>query len=291
MRVWLFTLGIFAAGSAAAQTGTYRPGSPYAANPATAPDQCVAQCAGDAACRGWNFVQINAEAAVCEFNSRSATPVPSPNSISGPQAGALPASDRLVRLPGQMTTRIGTPAKPRRVVREAPPQAILARPAATPRRIVPRPAQQNPQPIPSRPIPSQPMAPRFQHSLDGSNHIAPVRRPVVPQPPMAAQQSPFAPQAARPSPQAQPASVAQAPRFVPAQPAPATPATPAPLLPMHNAAAAQESLFGSLYDDVSVPAPADPVALADPDAPVATAVAVPVVPVTQENLKGLAGGR
>jgi len=52
----------------------------------------------------------------------------------------------------------------------------------------------------------------------------------------------------------------------------------------------QESLFGYLHDDVAAPAPADPVALNNANAPVATSVAVPVTPVSEEKLKGLAGG-
>ncbi len=53
---------------------------------------------------------------------------------------------------------------------------------------------------------------------------------------------------------------------------------------------AQESLFGSLYDDVIVPAPINPETFSkNSDAPLATVKAVPTIPVTTENLEGLAG--
>jgi len=53
---------------------------------------------------------------------------------------------------------------------------------------------------------------------------------------------------------------------------------------------AQDSLFGSLYDDVIVPAPINAEEFSNnPDVPLATVKAVPTIPVTTENLAGLAG--
>ena len=57
-------------------------------------------------------------------------------------------------------------------------------------------------------------------------------------------------------------------------------AVPQPVAPT------QDSLFGSLYDDVAVPAPLSPEAAADADAPIATTARVPVAP----RVDGLAGG-
>jgi len=308
MRAYLFAIGLLSASSAAAQTGTYRAGAPYAANPATSAQQCISTCAGDAACRGWNFVTLREDAAICEFNSRDATPVPSPNAVSGTAPGATPASHRLVRTPGSATVRIGQPVMPkpatkpapqpkatarttlaataptRRIIQRRPvPQQRPAQPAAHTRRVAPVPPQ-------ARQAASPDPRMMFRHSLEGSHVIAPAHTIRPPQPAPRPAIAPAARPTPRPAPQAAPTSsqpVAQAPAPVP------TPA-PAPQIPM-SAAAAQDSLFGSLYDDVSIPAPANPKALADPDAPVATSVAVPVTPVNahplQPNLSGLAGAK
>jgi len=57
------------------------------------------------------------------------------------------------------------------------------------------------------------------------------------------------------------------------------------------AARAQDSLFGSLYDDVIAPKPisADQITQ-QPNAPIATVTSVPTKPVQTETLSGLAGG-
>lgn len=68
---------------------------------------------------------------------------------------------------------------------------------------------------------------------------------------------------------------------------------PAPKPPMVKlpAARAQDSLFGSLYDDVIAPKPisADQITQ-QPNAPIATVTSVPTKPVQTETLSGLAGG-
>ena len=66
-------------------------------------------------------------------------------------------------------------------------------------------------------------------------------------------------------------------------PGPSPSPSPSPSL-AGPASVVQDSLFGSLYDDVSAPAPAQPDALADPDAPVTTAQSVAVVPVLESAL-------
>ena len=299
MRAVLFSIGLISATSASAQMNTYRPGAPYAANPASSAQQCISTCAGDAACRGWNFVTLNKNASICEFNSQDVTPVSSPNAVSGSAPGLTPASsDRLIRTQGSATVRIGQPAPvkaaPVKTTRPAPPKAapVISRqpvpqrrapqPAAHTRRVAPAPAR------PQAPIQKMVPTPRqmFRHSLDGSNVIAPpqmMRRPAAPTPQAPPQPAPqVTPPAPRP--------VAAAPQPRAPQPAPA----PRAPLPVANTAAAQDSLFGSLYDDVSIPAPANPRALADPDAPVATSIAVPVTPVTTQplaNMSDLAGGQ
>lgn len=74
---------------------------------------------------------------------------------------------------------------------------------------------------------------------------------------------------------------------------------PAEMSPQMSAGTAQDSLFGSLYDDVKVPRPIDPAAVAaNPDAPIPTVANVPVQPVQSGPLPaprapiapGLAGG-
>jgi len=67
----------------------------------------------------------------------------------------------------------------------------------------------------------------------------------------------------------------------------------APIQPRRplTAAQAEQSLFGSLYDDVVAPKPMTKEEATNPDAPIATVKAVPVKKVTEETLFGLAGGR
>ncbi len=107
----------------AADVNSYRAGEAYLKSPAQSYTQCEAQCRGDAACRGWNFVRPNMKtrSGICEFNARFASPIASPISISGEihtevdsmLSRAVPARGHIVR--------VGTPVMPkpetRRIVR------------------------------------------------------------------------------------------------------------------------------------------------------------------------------
>jgi len=118
----------------AADLGTYRPGSPYNSVKAPGADVCESHCAGDAQCKGWNYVKINPRSpGVCEFNSKAVSPIESAISISGNGAASLAPN---LMQGGTNTVRVGTSAQPkarsqthqvrptRRVVREAVPQRI-----------------------------------------------------------------------------------------------------------------------------------------------------------------------
>ena len=284
MRLSLFALGLcLSAAPAYAQVGTYRPAPVASVSPATAPDQCVSHCSGDAGCRGWNFVTVAPGQAVCEMLAGDAEPVPNLRATSGTAPGLAPSHHRILRGTPGRTVRIGSP-EPRIVTRPA------AKPTSQPARAMP--------PIERRPVPQ---APRFRHALE----TAP--RPAWSQPRAAA---PVAPAPTRPVPVQPPTQrPVAAPRPVAPQPAPAAPARspfaakpqtapqpqtqmrpPVPQAP-RTLGNVEESLFGSLYDDVAIPAPPEVSEnIADADAPVATAVAVPVRPVSSESLKGLAGG-
>lgn len=193
----VFLSTVFSTAAFAADPGTYRPGMAYGSVPASEPGICEAQCSGDAQCRGWNFVKVNPrlQTGVCEFNAQDAAPVPSPYSISGDNR-ALPRSAAII--PGRSNTvRVGdiggsvTPpttvtqqSPTRRIVREAVPNQIQPRTAAT-RTVTPNDMQHlslteqqnlqrrgNPRPQ-MQPQPSAPRAavapqprPHFQHNLD-----------------------------------------------------------------------------------------------------------------------------
>lgn len=118
----------------AADLGTYRPGAPYHSVPAPGADVCENQCAGDAQCRGWNYVKVNPRSpGVCEFNSKPASPIESPISISGDGAALLAPN---ISIGSTNTVRVGTAASAttrptvrqssptRRIVRQAVPQYI-----------------------------------------------------------------------------------------------------------------------------------------------------------------------
>ena len=118
----------------AADLGTYRPGAPYHSVPAPGADVCENQCAGDAQCRGWNYVKVNPRSpGVCEFNSKPASPIESPISISGEGAALLAPN---IAIGSTNTVRVGTDSKAktrptnrqisptRRIVRQAVPQPV-----------------------------------------------------------------------------------------------------------------------------------------------------------------------
>ena len=113
----------------AADLGTYRPGAPYHSVPAPGADVCENQCAGDAQCRGWNYVKVNPRSpGVCEFNSKPASPIESPISISGDGAAVLAPNISIGRT---NTVRVGTAAKaaPRPTVRQLSPTQRIVRQA------------------------------------------------------------------------------------------------------------------------------------------------------------------
>lgn len=67
------------------------------------------------------------------------------------------------------------------------------------------------------------------------------------------------------------------------------PQTPLPLRRPQSLAEVEQSLFGSLNDDVKAPKPMTQAEQNNPDAPIATVSSVPVKRVTTESLLGLAG--
>lgn len=128
----------------AADLGTYRPGTPYGSTVAAGADICDNQCAGDAQCRGWNYVKPNPKAAgICEFLSSVSTPIASQISISGESLSAAPISSRVtsgatntVRVGTQPPTRsntvqVGRSPSNRRVDRQAPTQRITTQQTST----------------------------------------------------------------------------------------------------------------------------------------------------------------
>ena len=139
MRLLTFSLfaTLLSAPAFAADLGTYRPGTPYSSAVAAGADVCDNQCAGDAQCRGWNYVKPNPRAAgICEFLSSVSAPIASQISISGESASANALSSRVTQ--GQTNTirvgtqpasrpntvRVGQSPSGRRIVRQAVPQRI-----------------------------------------------------------------------------------------------------------------------------------------------------------------------
>ena len=142
------TLSVFAtllsAPAFAADLGTYRPGTPYSSSVAAGADVCDNQCAGDAQCRGWNYVKPNLRAAgICEFLSSVSTPISSQISISGVRESDSPYYERLTTgdtntvrvgtqvLPQDNTVRVGQAPAGRQIVRRAQPPKFKAQPAST----------------------------------------------------------------------------------------------------------------------------------------------------------------
>ena len=146
MRFFAVTLfaTLLSAPAFAADLGTYRPGTPYNSSVAAGADVCDNQCAGDAQCRGWNYVKPNPQApGICEYLSSVSTPIQSQISISGENMSAAPFSSR-VTAGGTNTIRVGTQTatstntlaaaqspSTRRVVRQAVPQRVTTQSAST----------------------------------------------------------------------------------------------------------------------------------------------------------------
>lgn len=365
MRLFsLLAIGsVLSAPAFAADLGTYRPGAPYHSVVAPGADVCDSHCAGDAQCKGWNYVKVNPRApGVCEFNSKDAAPIESAISISG--QGSLSFAPNLTQgntntirvgtsvAPVQTPQRVVTQVSPtRRVVREAVPQQIQTRqtvarvptqtgslteqqnryrqatghvPQQLPQQIAPQNYQQQAarqQAAVSQPRllrdprivqPPQPQQrdPRFQHNLEGSFPVLAQPRqqtqPATPQdtsgrPPIgvpitgAAQSGPQA--------NAQPSAIprgsvnspvtnenAQA-RLQAAQIEAQQRAYAEQLAAAQKQAQAisfeqaKQSLFGSLNDDVAAPNTLTNLPQ-NPDAPIATMQARPVVPVDRSELAG-----
>ena len=139
----LLSSALIASSFALAQDpGTYRPGSPYSAAQATDAAVCSAQCSGDAACRGWNFVRSNPrqKSGICEFNSLAVDPIQSPVSVSAniSSVSNITGQNHIIST-GVRTTRIGSPspARPRITQASTPTKTVSpARQAQTqPRQI------------------------------------------------------------------------------------------------------------------------------------------------------------
>ena len=352
----------------AADLGTYRPGSPYHSVVAPGADVCESHCAGDAQCKGWNYVKVNPRApGVCEFNAKSVSPIESAISISG--SGGMSAGPNLMQ-GNTNTIRVGTQVTPkprsrtvtvgqtpsgRRIVREAVPQRLNASPTAArrpaqggsltdqqnkyrqatghaapqgypqTRQAQPRPQQQAARPQmrqqqiaprqagpqgqrlmrdPRIQAPQYPQGPRFQHNLDGAPQNMMARpnqsRSAQPQPqsqgrpPIGVPIGGQGPQAAAPRRMAPIPQQSAMPRG-----SVNDPVTHSNGAQRVQAAAqqqaqmtyeqAQQSLYGSLNDDVQAPRPLMG-APRDPNAPIPTSQARPTQPVTQSPLGGLAGG-
>ena len=345
----------------AADLGTYRPGSPYHSVVAPGADVCNSHCAGDAQCKGWNYVKVNPRApGVCEFNAKSVSPIESAISISGAGGSSLApnlmqGNTNTIRVGTQVTTKprsrtisVGQTPSGRRIVREAVPQRVQAAPTST-RRVVqggsltaqqnqyrqatghaapqgypqsrqaqPRPQQQAARPNMRQPqirqqqtgrqmapqsqrlmrdpriqAPQQPQAQRFQHNLDGGQ-AAPQNFPPQGRPPIGVPIGAPAPQAAAPRRTAPIPQQRAMPRG-----SVNDPVTHSNGAQRVQAAAqrqaqmtyeeAQQSLYGSLNDDVQAPRPLMSVPM-DPNAPIPTSQARPTQPIMQGQLGGLAGG-
>ncbi len=319
MRIAFLTLltSVAAAPAFAADLGTYRPGTPYHSVIVPTADVCESQCAGDARCRGWNYVKAAPQASgVCEFQSQVSQPISSAISISGVNASAGYVSNRIVA-GNTNTVRVGTSVPPQ----QTSPTVTTSQ---TGRRIVRA-------PIPSQTQRGQ-VQPRFQPALDGYTPSRAQQRPTT-QPalsrgparnaPQARFQRPVAPQAAprqaapsinqpqyaRPQIQGRPPigqTIAPPQSQVQSQtqyetqyqtqatrpglqPQTQPSAQPMPRASVNNPVSwqnqPQQNLYGSLYDDVRVPASNSPMPL-DPNAPIPTATARPTMPIGQVPLAG-----
>ncbi len=259
----------------ASDQNTYRAGTPYLKTNANHHTQCESQCAGDAACRSWNFIRPNAGAAsgICELNTRTATPVPSRFSMSGIVNTSTNLAHNKVVLAGTNTIRIGTPSvlKPRIIPNQASRTIVKRQPVPT-QKITQnanfiRPLAQRPQ-IPKQ---QQPQRLTPEQAYYRQQYLTYQRQQAARQ-----QQNQY-----RRQPVQQPPRTANAPRQMQEKP------THQPQLLMRP----QPSLYGSLYDDLTqnmtaVPRPKTaPDNFKNADAPLSTTRAVPTQPVTTQPLK------
>lgn len=132
MRILTLTAltALLSAPAFAADLGTYRPGTPYHSTIVPGADVCESQCAGDARCRGWNYVKALPSApGVCEFQSSVGDPISSAVSISGVSRSAMPMPGRVIA--GDTNTiRVGTAVTPKpeetRIIRQPVPAPSTA---------------------------------------------------------------------------------------------------------------------------------------------------------------------
>lgn len=319
----ILLISVAAAPVFAADLGTYRPGTPYHSVIVPTANVCESQCAGDARCRGWNYVKAAPQApGVCEFQSQVSQPISSAISISGVNASAGYVSSRIVA-GNTNTVRVGTSAAPqqnvptvttsqtgRRIVRTPVPNQIH-RGQQIPSRFQPAldgyaptraqqrpttqpamsrgPARNAPQTRFQRPVATQAAPRQAAPSINQPQYVQPqyVQPQIQGRPPIG--QAIAAPQA-QTSPQLQSQTQYQNQAARPAlkpqiQPA----AQPMPRASVNNPVSwrnqPQQNLYGSLYDDVRVPASNSPMPQ-DPNAPVPTATARPTMPVGQVPLAG-----
>ena len=280
-----------------ADQNTYRAGAPYLKTVAESHMQCAAQCRGDAQCRGWNFIRTTPGAltGICEFNSRAATPISSPVSISGAVMSDVdPLLSRAVQ-GGSHTVRVGTPdytapqaqvrhVSPRRIVKRQPvPQANRQnRPANYRTPQMPAAGRLKTDPRAPRIYGAEPSAPRPQTGMQPQANMqngtmsreqmyyrqqylqAQQRQQQINAERMAALQAPAptAPANYRQPPMA-PMPVMAPPAQIPGVPRQTQAPTPmprqaqAPMPPtIPQTQATKRSLYGSLYDDLTpVPRP------------------------------------
>ena len=273
----------------AADLGTYRPGTPYHSTIVPGADVCESQCAGDARCRGWNYVKaVPSAPGVCEFQSSVGQPISSAVSISGISPSAMPMPNRVVA-GDTNTVRVGTAVTPqtqeRRIIREPVPGPNVMHRVATHR----APAHHGLQPMldnsariaaPSaRPVQQQPRgrarsAPQSQQFRMQPQRPVSQGRPPIGQPipaPQTYQPQSVQPHAQRPVGSQQPHHGAIAPQAL--QPMPrASVSNP---VTFQQTPSANPSLYGHLNDDVPVNA-----------TPVSPGYARPVAPVQQTQLAG-----
>ncbi len=311
-------------GAQAAELNTYRAGQAYLRTAATDFRDCQAQCQGDAACRGWNFIKPGAasRSGICEFNARLAEPVENAMSVSGEILTDVDAVLSRAVPSSTHTVRIGTPViEVKRPVVQARTRPVLGKRPSPSRRMVRR------QAVPHRPqaqsaaygrtLPARPRGPVGQnlytrltraqvlqrHRQAALRQMSPSSRPrrpaqtainQPPPPPPSALRTPVQNAPAGPQRMRKPIAASHAPASIaPASIAPA-PIAPAPVAPAPIA----PTLYGSLNDDLTqnmtpaarpAPAPDNP---ADPDAPISTVIAAPTTPVESKTLvpPSLAGG-
>ncbi len=324
---------IAATATQAFEPGTYRSGQIYQSIKGQNAQACALQCAGDAQCKSWNFVQVRhtQNVGICEFMATNSVPVPSSISISGESRSArqsanlIPAGSRTTRIglsqpvnmtasntvhpiqPRQtMSQTVRKPVKLRHNLDATPqlPQAIKP-PSTVPH--IPPPRQNQDQPKTSLPageetnIPASPssrsklkpqldtLAPPHaaletpssapNSDLDIPHHGKAEDGHMASAPPPISQQK-------RNTPQAEPwwSNSQYAPRRTFQPPQTARPLNPGGSIPVLPAEKAQQSLFGSLYDDVSIPRNLKTEDMTNPDAPIATVKSVPTQSIESASL-------